>query len=86
MAKIYAPNKAYTGVSASVPFTNGVGESSNPALLGWFQEHGYKVVDPEVVTPTPVPAVPTPPEAEETVKEVAPVEAKKPGQKGAKHA
>ncbi len=43
MAKIYAPNKDYTGVSASVPFVNGVGETSNPILLTWFRDHGYTV-------------------------------------------
>ena len=45
MAKVYAPNKDYNGVTASVPFTNGVGFSSNPCLLDWFKEHGYKVED-----------------------------------------
>ena len=43
MAKILAPNKEYTGVSASVTFVNGVGESDNPALVSWFKEHGYQV-------------------------------------------
>ncbi len=43
MAKIHAPNKEYTGVSASVPFVNGVGESDNSVLLSWFEAHGYKV-------------------------------------------
>ena len=45
MAKVYAPNRDYNGVTASVPFTNGVGFSSNPYLLDWFKEHGYKVED-----------------------------------------
>lgn len=45
MAKIYAINKEYNGVTASVPFTNGVGFSSNPYLLDWFKEHGYEVED-----------------------------------------
>lgn len=45
MAKVYAPNKDYNGVTASVPFTNGVGFSSNPYLLDWFKEYGYKVED-----------------------------------------
>ena len=45
MAKIYAINKEYNGVTASVPFTNGVGFSSDPYLLDWFKEHGYKVED-----------------------------------------
>lgn len=46
MAKIYAPNKQYSGISASVGFINGVGESENPALLNWFKEHGYRVEEP----------------------------------------
>lgn len=45
MAKIYAPNKEYTGVSASVTFVNGVGETSDPHLLQWFRKHGYTVED-----------------------------------------
>lgn len=52
--KIYAPNKAYTGVSASVAFCNGVGETDNPNLVNWFGEHGYTVeeVPEEPETPT----------------------------------
>lgn len=46
-AKIYAPNKEYTGVSASVSFVNGAGETSNPNLIEWFKERGYKVEEPE---------------------------------------
>ena len=30
--KIKSPNKDYTGVSASVPFCNGVGETEDPYL------------------------------------------------------
>ena len=41
--KIYSPNKEYTGISASVPFCNGVGETEDPLLIQWFKEHGYKV-------------------------------------------
>lgn len=43
MAKVYAPNQQYTGVSASVPFINGVGETDNPHLLEWFENRGYTV-------------------------------------------
>jgi hypothetical protein len=43
MVKVYAPNNQYTGISASVPFINGVGECSDPALLKWFRDHGYEV-------------------------------------------
>jgi hypothetical protein len=43
MAKINAPNKQYNGISASVVFTKGVGESDNPILLDWFKTHGYEV-------------------------------------------
>jgi sugar phosphate isomerase/epimerase len=43
MAKIYAPNKQYSGISASVVFVNGVGETENPTLLKWFKDHGYEV-------------------------------------------
>ena len=41
--KIYSPVKDYTGVSASVPFCNGVGETDDPHLLEWFKDHGYQV-------------------------------------------
>ncbi|MGX8702068.1 hypothetical protein [Caproiciproducens sp.] len=47
MSKIYAPNEEYTGVSASVAFSKGVGETDNPALLDWFRSHGYKVEETE---------------------------------------
>ena len=39
--KIKSPNKDYTGVSASVPFCNGVGETEDPYLIQWFKDHGY---------------------------------------------
>ena len=45
MAKIIAPNKQYTGVSASVPFVNGVGQTDNKNLISWFETHGYNVVE-----------------------------------------
>ncbi len=48
MAKVYALNDAYTGISAGVAFANGVGETNDPALLDWFRVHGYKVEEPEV--------------------------------------
>ena len=47
MAKIYAPNKQYDGISASVAFAKGVGETDNPALLDWFKGHGYTVEEPQ---------------------------------------
>ena len=43
MAKIKAPNKEYNGTSAGVLFTNGIGETTDPALIGWFRSHGYAV-------------------------------------------
>lgn len=45
MAKIIAPNKSYTGVSASVAFCNGEGNTTNPVLINWFKKHGYQVVE-----------------------------------------
>lgn len=41
--KVQAPNKNYTGVSASVAFCNGMGETDDPHLLEWFRDHGYEV-------------------------------------------
>lgn len=43
MAKVYAPLKDYNGISASVEFINGVGETDNENLLEWFEEKGYTV-------------------------------------------
>ena len=44
--KVYSPNKEYTGISASVPFCNGTGETDDPHLIEWFKEHGYTVEEP----------------------------------------
>lgn len=41
--KIYSPNKEYTGISASVPFCGGVGETDDPYLIQWFKSHRYQV-------------------------------------------
>lgn len=57
MAKIIAPNKEYTGISASVSFIDGVGKTDKPELIDWFKFHGYEVVE-------------TVEEATETVEEV----------------
>ena len=43
MAKVYAPLKDYSGISASFTFVNGVGETDNENLLEWFEEKGYTV-------------------------------------------
>lgn len=50
MAKIYAPNKRYCGVSAGVEFVNGVGETDDPRLIKWFKSKGYKVEDVKKTT------------------------------------
>ena len=44
--KIYSKEKDYTGVSASVPFCNGCGETDDPHLIDWFRAHGYGVGEP----------------------------------------
>lgn len=49
MAKIMCPNKEYTGVSASVSFCNGKGETEDPRLIKWFEDRGYTVVNNEKV-------------------------------------
>lgn len=57
--KVFAPNKQYTGTSASVPFCNGVGETEDPRLLQWFKSHGYEVEDlPELGDPAKDPGEP----------------------------
>lgn len=45
MAKIYAPNERYAGVTAGVSFSNGVGVTEDKWLMQWFQYKGYKVVE-----------------------------------------
>lgn len=45
MAKIKAPNKDYTGVSAGVSFVKGEAETDNKWLIGWFKNKGYDVVE-----------------------------------------
>lgn len=44
--KICSKEKDYTGVSASVPFCNGCGETDDPHLIDWFRTHGYEVGEP----------------------------------------
>lgn len=43
MAKIYAVNTNFKGISASVNFENGVGVTNDPYLISWFIEQGYMV-------------------------------------------
>lgn len=54
MAQIIAPNKDYTGESASVTFVKGVGETSDAYLIEWFKEHGYTVIEGEAAEVPPV--------------------------------
>lgn len=59
MAQIIAPNKDYTGESASVTFVKGVGETSDAYLIEWFKEHGYAVIEEaEEVQPEVPPVAP----------------------------
>lgn len=53
MAQIIAPNKDYTGESASVTFVKGVGETSDAYLIEWFKEHGYTVIEDEAAEVQP---------------------------------
>ena len=50
MAQIIAPNKDYSGESASVTFVKGVGETSDAYLIEWFKEHGYTVIEDEALS------------------------------------
>lgn len=51
MAKIYAPNEKYTGISASIPFAGGIGQTEDDHLIDWFREHGYKVEEEKKEAP-----------------------------------
>lgn len=65
MAQIIAPNKDYTGESASVPFVKGVGETSDAYLIEWFKEHGYTVIEDDAAeVPPEAPETPETPETE----------------------
>lgn len=69
MAKIFTPVKGYNGISATVKFTNGVGQCDDPFLLQWFRAKGYRVEEPveviEVIeTPVEVSLVEETPEVE----------------------
>lgn len=44
MARIYAKNKKYNGISAGINFVNGVGVSTDSHLLFWFEENGYCIL------------------------------------------
>lgn len=43
MYKISSPNTSYTGISASVAFSKGIGLTGKKELVPWFKNHGYKV-------------------------------------------
>jgi hypothetical protein len=43
LAIIKAPNKQYSGVSASLTFVNGKAETNDKWLIEWFKNHGYEV-------------------------------------------
>ena len=46
MAKVFAPNKEYAGVSAGVSFYGGEAHTDDPYLISWFRGHGYKIEEP----------------------------------------
>ena len=48
MAKIYCNNKGFNGISASVSFVDGVGDSNIPHLISWFQENGYTIIEEKI--------------------------------------
>ena len=72
--KVFEPNQDYTGLSASVPFCNGVGETDDPRLLEWFRGRGYMVEESQEVVPEPEPVAE--PEAPTEHEPVAPAEKK----------
>lgn len=47
MAKIIAPNRSYSGISAGVVFQDGEGQCEDVRLLDWFEVHGYQVMREE---------------------------------------
>ncbi|MBS6510128.1 MAG: hypothetical protein KH334_00325 [Clostridiales bacterium] len=49
MAKVIAPNKEYSGISAGVVFAKGEGLCEDKRLLDWFEVRGYQVVYEEEI-------------------------------------
>lgn len=49
--KIIAPNNRFDGVSAGVDFKEGVGQTSDPYLISWFEQNGYTVEGEPVPEP-----------------------------------
>jgi len=43
MPRITTPVAGYTGEVVGVSFTDGVGETTDDALLGYFRRHGYRI-------------------------------------------
>lgn len=43
MSKVTAPNRRFNGISAGVSFADGVGETSNPGALAYFERAGYGI-------------------------------------------
>jgi hypothetical protein len=43
MAIIKAPNEQYNGITATIKFDNGIGQTEDKKLIKWFEEHGYSV-------------------------------------------
>lgn len=41
--KIEAPNSSYTGLTATVEFTNGIGKTKNKVVADYFKARKYKV-------------------------------------------
>ncbi|SEU32704.1 hypothetical protein [Paenibacillus sp. NFR01] len=81
MAKIFAPNTQYTGISAGVAFANGVGECDDPERLKWFERSGYTVeTEPETpkVEADATEPVGKAPDAGDAAPKVADADAKKP--------
>lgn len=55
MSTVRTPVAGYTGDVVGVTFTDGVGETTDPAALAYFARQGYQVGEPE---PEPEPEKP----------------------------
>lgn len=51
MAKIYSPNKEFTGKRAGVGFIDGEAETTDLAAIDWCRRRGYEVVDDAPAAP-----------------------------------
>jgi len=80
MYTVKSPAEGYSGTSAGVKFTGGVGKTDNPNAAEWLKRHGYEVTDDKSAKPDKAPGSKAP----EPAKEPDPPKPKADSKKGGK--